>query len=167
PSHLHTLQRGVRKIRARLRATMQAQCQEKVIHADESTLASRGKPETDKTADPLGATVLPAASPPCQPHAREAPVPPRLSTEEEMTCPPSKASDPVALTICVDAGSQQAQTRPLRLNPLERKGQRAHWQQQRAQVCSRLTCQTKSRQREARPLAPLQAAPSLARDAHL
>ena len=70
PSHLRTLQRGVRKIRARLRATVQVQWQQEVIQVDGATQVSPRRPEVGKMVAPLRVTVLPPASSPGQSQAQ-------------------------------------------------------------------------------------------------
>jgi hypothetical protein len=71
PSHLRTLQRGVRKIRARLRATVVVQWQEEVIHAEpDLTSPQRPEQEASKTDVPVRAVALPPTHDLCRPQTR-------------------------------------------------------------------------------------------------
>ncbi len=98
PSHLRTLQRGLRKIRARLRETVVVQWQEEVIPGEVPELTSPGKSEqeADKTAAPVVAIALPTAADPCQEQVREQILPSQLTTEEETTPPQRTATSTVA-----------------------------------------------------------------------
>jgi len=84
PSQLRTLQRGVRKIRAHLRATVQGQWQQEVIQAEVPDRASqsREKQGGSQIAEPAPTTAFPPIPHPCQQQAREQLFPPHISTEE-------------------------------------------------------------------------------------
>jgi len=85
PSHLRTLQRGLRKIRARLRATVVVQWQQDVIQAERSDLASPqpSEQEASKTDVLGGAIALPPTHASYQPHPPDA-FPPQCAIEEEI-----------------------------------------------------------------------------------
>jgi hypothetical protein len=85
PSHLRTLQRGVRKIRARLRAPGERPWQQEVIQA---ALCDPMSPDwlgqqANEEAAPLHATTLPAALSLSEGPMREQQVPPQHTTEKE------------------------------------------------------------------------------------
>ncbi len=86
PSHLRTLQRGLRKIRARLRSTVVVQWQQDVIQADVPDLASPqpSEQEVSKTDVPGGAVALPPIHTPCQLYPLDAFPPHGTSAEETM-----------------------------------------------------------------------------------
>ncbi len=87
PSHLRTLQRGVRKIRTRLGATVEMHWQEEVIHGDVPDLAFPGQQKTGETSAPVQTCALAPAGDPCQEHTQGPVFPSQSSTREEMTRP--------------------------------------------------------------------------------
>jgi site-specific recombinase XerD len=113
PSHLRTLQRGVRKIRARLRATVQVQWQEDVVPADRSDLVTEGVSELETNLMAAGVqapTMLQA----CQEQAWKPSVLPHLRAEEETTAPSETVPEPACparFTSSVDPDQHDPEAR--------------------------------------------------------
>ncbi len=89
PSHLRTLQRGMRKIRARLRASGEGLWQQEVIQAVlcDPVSPDRLEQQADERAELFHATTLPAALSLSEEPMREQQVPPQHTTEKECLPP--------------------------------------------------------------------------------